>query len=340
MEQEISVAIFGITGYTGIELFRILSSHRSVKISSLVSFSHKGKKLSDVLPISLTYNCKDITLEGELKEKPEIAFLCTPHEYSLTEVPKLLKEGIKVIDLSGAYRIKEATLYEEYYNFMHEYKRELEEAVYGLPEIFRNDIKKARLVANPGCYPTATLLGVYPFIKGKIKFDRIIVHAISGISGAGRKPKQVFHFPEMEGNSFIYSPLKHRHIPEMEDILKRLGVDIKVRFTPSVIPISRGMIATIYLNINEKLNIKELFKETYNKEKFVKILDEPAHISWVRGTNYAFITPIYDDRTHTYIIISVIDNLGKGASMQAVQNMNIMLGFKEETGISNLPSLV
>ena len=341
MEQKIKVAIFGVTGYTGIELLRILSSHKNVSIDSFVSSSHKGKRLSDVLPTSLCNKYAGYIFKGELDEKPDLAFLCTPHEFSLTEVPKLIKENVKVIDLSGAYRIKKVELYQEYYNFMHEFKEILEISVYGLPEIFREEIRRAKLVANPGCYPTATLLAIYPFIKANIKVDRVIVHAVSGVSGAGRKMKQVFHFPEMEGNSFIYSPLKHRHVPEMEDVLERLGAKVKIRFTPSVIPVSRGMISTVYIqDVEDKINVYELFYETYREEKFIFVKREPVPISWVRSTNYVFITPLYDERTDTYIIISVIDNLGKGASSQAVQNMNIMLGYDESEGILGGPLFV
>ncbi|RUM32134.1 MAG: N-acetyl-gamma-glutamyl-phosphate reductase [Aquifex sp.] len=337
MEQTLRVSIFGATGYTGIELLRSLLIHPFVEIKNLVSQSYKGQKVGEVLPsFSVTY-ISDIEFVEEPREDYDVAFLCLPHEVSYKLVPKLLEDGKKVIDLSGAYRIRNAEVYEEFYGFKHENRELLEKAVYGLPEIFRKDIKQSQLIANPGCYPTATLLGLYPFIKEGIEFDEIIVHALSGISGAGRKPKQHFHFPEMTENFFNYSVEKHRHTPEMEDVIRRInGREIKVRFTPTVVPVSRGMISTIYLKA-EKVDVKELFKEVYKEEIFIKVIDKHPHTKWVLGTNYCFIYPYYDERTDTYVIISSIDNLGKGASLQAVQNMNIMFGLDEDEGLLQTP---
>ncbi len=340
MEQALKVSLVGVTGYTGIELLRVLVSHKKVRITSVVSRTDKGKKLSDVIPLTLTESIADLYISEDVDPNTDIVFLCTPHEVSLTLVPSLLRSGFKVIDLSGAYRIRDKRVYEEYYNFMHEYSYLLEKAVYGLPEIFREDIKNAHLVANPGCYPTATLLALYPFVKEGIEIKDILVHAVSGVSGAGRKTRQVFHFPEMFGDAFVYSPLKHRHTPEMEDVIRRLGVSISIRFVPSVIPVSRGMISTVYVKGEVVNDVFELFQSVYEGEKFVKVLREPPHISWVRGTNYALICPLYDSRTGIYTIISAIDNLGKGASLQAVQNMNIMAGFKEDEGIDLKPLIV
>ena len=340
MEQALKVSLIGVTGYTGIELLRVLLFHKKVRITSVVSRTDKGKKLGDIMPVTLAEDIADLHISEDIDPNTDIVFLCTPHEVSLTLVPSLLSRGLKVIDLSGAYRIKDKKAYEEYYNFMHEYPDILERAVYGLPEIFREDIKNAYLVANPGCYPTATLLALYPFVKEKIKIKDVIVHAVSGVSGAGRKTRQIFHFPEMFGDAFIYSPLKHRHTPEMEDVLRRLGVNISIRFVPSVIPVSRGMISTVYVKGETVDDVFELFKSVYEGERFVKIIGEPPHISWVRGTNYALICPLYDRKTGIYTIISAIDNLGKGASLQAVQNMNIMAGFKEDEGIDLKPLIV
>jgi len=340
VEQTLKVSIFGITGYTGIELLRALVHHGKVKVVSAVSRSDIGKKLGEVIPCSLAGDLADLVITEDISDDTDIVFLCTPHEASLTLVPHLLKRNLRVIDLSGAYRIKDRRVYEEYYNFMHEYTDILKEAVYGLPEIFREDIRKARLVANPGCYPTATLLALYPFVREKIEIEEVIVHAVSGVSGAGRKVRQVFHFPEMFGDAFVYSPLRHRHTPEMEDVLRRLGVSLTIRFVPSVIPISRGMISTVYVKAQHVKDIFELFASVYKEERFIRVLKEPPHISWVRGTNYALICPLYDNRTGLYTIISVIDNLGKGASLQAIQNMNIMAGFGEEESIDLEPLIV
>ena len=335
MEQALRVCVYGATGYTGIELLRYLSQHPYIRVVSLVSRTYAGKYLSDVLPHFSNSYLSKVPLAEEPQEDFDLAFLCLPHETSLNLVPKLIKKGKRVIDLSGAYRISKKELYPEFYGFEHVHEDTLRLAVYGLPEVFRSSIKNATLVANPGCYPTATLLGLYPFIKEGIKFERVIVDAISGVSGAGRKTVQHFHYPEMEQNVMAYSVDKHRHVPEMEDVIARLsGRTVKIRFTPKVVPASRGMLCSIYLQTSEK-NLRELFEETYRGERFVKILQEPPATKYVIGTNLCFIYPYYDERNELAIVISVIDNLGKGASSQAIQNMNIMLGIDEAMGISS-----
>ncbi len=337
MEQTLKVCIYGATGYTGIELLRILARHRYVKIVSAVSRTYAGKHISDLLPYFSNSYLSKVPLSEEPQEDFDLAFLCLPHETSLELTPTLLEKGKSVIDLSGAYRISRGELYPEFYGFEHTHKELLNFAVYGLPEIFRNSIKGAKLVANPGCYPTATLLGLYPLLKEGVDFDSIIVDAISGVSGAGRKTAQHFHYPEMEQNIFAYSVQKHRHTPEMEDVIRKLsGKDIKVRFTPKVVPASRGMLSTVYIPTQEK-RIRELFYETYKEEKFVKVVQEPPMTKHVIGTNMCLIYPYYDERTDTAVVISAIDNLGKGASSQAVQNMNIMMGIDESAGIEDLP---
>ncbi len=336
MEQTLRVSIFGATGYTASELLRGLSFHPTVRVVNLISSSNAGKRVSEVLPyLAPTYG--DLFMVSEPQEDYELAFLCLPHEASLELVPNLLEEGKRVVDLSGAYRIRNLEAYPVFYGFEHPYPEILRASVYGLPEVFREDIADASLVANPGCYPTATILALYPLLKERINFDEVIVHALSGISGAGRKTRQHFHFPEMEENFFAYSVEKHRHRPEIEDIIRRIsGNDIKVRFTPTVVPASRGMMVTLYIKA-EPANLKELYKETYRKERFVFVCDSPPMTKWVLGTNFCYIYPTYDERTETAIVISVIDNLGKGASLQAIQNMNLILGLEEDLGVPNHP---
>lgn len=337
MEQALRAVIYGATGYTGIELIRALLNHPYIEISELVSSSSAGKKVGEVLPFLSPYYISEKYLVSEPQEDFDLAFLCLPHEVSYELVPQLLKRGKKVVDLSGAYRIKDSSVYAEFYGFEHKNERELKEAVYGLPEVFREDIKRATLVANPGCYPTATLLAIYPFLKAGLEISDVIIHALSGVSGAGRKTKQHFHFPEMTENFFAYSVEKHRHTPEIEDVIKRVsGKEVKIRFTPTVVPASRGMVSTVYLR-SEKIKVKELFLETYDGEIFVKVCDTPPHTKWVIGTNNCFIYPFYDERTERFVIISVIDNLGKGASLQAIQNANVMLGFEEDAGLLQTP---
>ncbi len=335
MEQEVKVCLYGATGYTGTELLRILLNHPRVKVVSLISQSYANRKLGEVFPFFEKTCLGNKYLSEEPHEDFDLAFLCLPHEASLELVPQLLSQGKKVIDLSGAYRIKDPKCYLEYYGFEHKYPHLLQEASYGLPEIFCEDIKKARLVANPGCYPTATLLALYPLLKEGIEFDSVIVDALSGVSGAGRKTAQRFHYPEMEGNAFAYSVEKHRHTPEMEDVIKRISrKEIKVRFTPQVVPLVRGMMSKVYIKV-ERLNYRELYREVYKEEPFVVVMDEPPHVKYAVGTNRCFIFCYYDDKNSTLEIISVIDNLGKGASSQAVQNFNLLMGFEEILGLKN-----
>ncbi|RLJ71440.1 N-acetyl-gamma-glutamyl-phosphate reductase [Hydrogenivirga caldilitoris] len=336
MEQTLRVCIYGATGYTASELIRILVEHPYVRITDLVSSSTAGRKVSEVLP-HLTPKLGDLVLSKEPEEDFDLAFLCLPHEVSLETVPELLSKGKKVVDLSGAYRIRNPKAYEEFYGFVHRYEDVLETAVYGLPEFFRESIKGAQLVANPGCYPTATLLALYPLIKEKVEFDSVIVHALSGVSGAGRGLRQQFHYPEMEENFFAYSVEKHRHTPEMEDVVKRLsGREMRIRFTPVVVPASRGMLSTLYVRTNIK-DIEDLYRETYSGEPFITISRTPPMTKWVLGTNNCILYPTYDARSSTAIILSALDNLGKGASSQAVQNMNLMFGLEETLSLPTVP---
>ncbi len=337
MEQEISVCVYGATGYTGIELLRLLSFHPYVKISSLVVQTHAGRKLSEVFPHFSNSQIGQKYLLEEPEEDFDVAFLCLPHETSLELVPQLLEKGKKVIDLSGAYRIKNPQSYLEYYGFEHTHPDLLNKAVYGLPEVFRERIKKADLVANPGCYPTATLLALYPLLKEKVDLEWIVVDAISGISGAGRKPSQKFHYPEMEGNAFAYSVEKHRHTPEMEEVIKEVyGKSVSIRFTPQVVPLVRGMMVKVYTSA-PKLDYKELYGESYRKEPFVVLMEEPPHVKHVIGTNLCCIYIHYDERNSILELISLIDNLGKGASSQAIQNFNLLTNLEETLCLKSLP---
>ncbi len=327
------VAIAGASGYTGLELLRILQYYRDIEINQITSRQYKGKHLKDVFPFFSSY-IKDLVFEDELDiDSSDFFFLCLPHEPSVELVKKIVDKGKKVIDLSAAYRIKNSDAYPDYYGFEHKYPDILIKAVYGLPEIFREEIKASSVVANPGCYPTATILALYPIVKENLIEDSfVVVNALSGISGAGRGLKEQFHFPEAFGNAYAYSPVKHRHIPEMEDVLKRVSdKDIKIRFTPHILPVARGMISTVTVKTSlSKEQLKELYSLEYRYEPFVKVVDKPPQIKHVNGSNFCEIFVEKDNRTGMAVIISAIDNLGKGASSQAVQNFNLMVG-KEET---------
>ncbi len=327
------VGIAGASGYTGLELLRVLQFFEDIEINQITSRQYAGKTLKEVFPFFDTY-IKDLEFKEELSiEDSDFFFLCLPHEPSVDLVKNILDRGKKVIDLSAAYRIKNVSVYPDFYGFQHKYPDILLKAVYGLPEIYREDIEKADIVANPGCYPTATLLGLYPLIKeGLIDEDLVIVNALSGISGAGRGLKEQFHYPEAFENAYAYSPVGHRHIPEMEDVLKHVsGKEIKVRFTPHILPVSRGMISTITVKTSLKDNqLLELYHLEYRYEPFIKIFNKPPQIKHLIGTNFCHIFVKKDEKTGCAVIISAIDNLGKGASTQAIQNFNLMRG-KEET---------
>ncbi len=327
------VAIAGASGYTGLELLRVLQLYKDIEVNQITSRQFKGKKLKEVFPFFSSY-VSELVFEEELDlDKSDFFFLCLPHEPSVELVKDIYKKGKKVIDLSAAYRIKEIKAYDNYYGFSHKYPDILEKAVYGLPEIYRDSIKNSSVVANPGCYPTATLLGLYPLLKENlIEEDTVVVNALSGISGAGRKLKEQFHYPEAFGNAYAYSPTGHRHIPEMEDVSRNItGKNIKIRFTPHILPVSRGMISTVTVKTSlSREQLRELYHLEYRYEPFIRFVKKPPEIKQVVGSNYCDIFVEKDERTGMAIIISAIDNLGKGASLQAVQNFNIMTG-REET---------
>ncbi len=339
------VGILGATGYTGLELIRLLLNHRGFEIAYLGSVSSAGKKVKEVFPFLEGFEVGELTFEDYENIPPEVEllFLALPHEVSMEKAPQLLEKGYKVIDLSGAYRFKNLEDFKIFYGFEHKYPSLLEEAVYGLPEAFREKIKTARLVANPGCYPTATLLALYPLLKNPdlIEEETVVVNGLSGVSGAGRGLKQQFHFPEMVNNMFAYKVIGHRHTPEMEFVANRISRrGLKVRFTPAVVPIDRGMLSVVQVK-TKKTDLVELYNETYKDERFVKVVSHPPKSKEVANTNLCFVYPAYDDRTNTAVIVSAIDNLVKGASGQALQNANLMAGFDEGEGLEGLiPTIV
>ncbi len=333
------ISIAGASGYTGLELLRLLDLYKEIEVKEITSRQYAGKTLKEVFPVFSSSKYKDLTFQSETSLDCDIYFLCLPHEPSLDLAKDLIDNGKIVIDLSAAYRIKNLKIYPEYYNFKHKYPELLEKAVYGLPEIFRDKIKQSRLIANPGCYPTATILGLYPLLKEKlIDDDTIIVNALSGISGAGRHLKEDFMYPESFSNAYAYNITKHRHTPEMEDVILNISqMNIKVRFTPHIIPVSRGMISTITVRTNlTKNKLTELYNDYYLREAFIRIQLRPPRIKEVIGTNYCDIFFDIDERTGYTVINTSIDNLGKGASSQALQNMNIILGFEENYNLKSL----
>jgi N-acetyl-gamma-glutamyl-phosphate reductase len=343
----LKVAILGGSGYTGAELFRLLQQHREVEVTVITSERFSGQRVSDVF-----LNIRDKTLRFEplrleaLIHRAELFFLCLPHKTSQEIVAGLNKAGKRVIDLSADYRLKSAGVYRRWYNTGHRFPDLLKKAVYGLPEVNRERIRNASIVANPGCYPTGAILGLAPIIdRDIIDTDSIIIDSKSGVSGAGRSPALPFMFSEVNESVRAYAITTHRHIPEIEQELSLIsGKKIKVIFTPHLIPMDRGILTTIYVRLRRKITyseIRKLFMKHYHDEPFVRILEDGQYPSTkgVRDSNYCDISVFIDKRGdhHTLIIVNAIDNLMKGASGQAVQNMNIMYSFDETEGLMDNP---
>jgi len=345
--KKLRVSIIGATGYTGKELVKILAKHEKVELVYLTSSTFAGKKLAEVFPEFLgllDINLIDLDVDL-LTRDSEIVFTALPHTVSMEMVPKLLENGVKVVDLSADYRLKDPSVYEEWYKKGHSQvsKGWLSKAVYGLPELYYQEIKKASLVANPGCYPTGVILGIAPLLKFKlVEPQGIIIDSKSGTTGAGRKLSLGLHFSECNENFKAYKVVGHNHIPEIEQELSNIysgNEHIKVSFTPHLLPLNRGILSTCYLSLNgqkeEEGEVMKIYQKFYQGVPFVRLFEPPnlPEIKFVVGTNYCDIGFKIDKRVGKIKVISVIDNLLKGAAGQAVQNMNIMSGFPETCGL-------
>lgn len=338
------IGILGSTGYTGIELLRILYLHPNVEIAGITSNQYVGKPISEIVPAfrgNAEFVCEKLSDEF-FDRKFDVIFSCLPHGHSMEFVPSIVKKGVRVIDLSADFRFKDARTYEKWYT-KHTSPDLLHTAVYGLPEIFKNEIKDAILVSIPGCYPTGSILALAPSIKNDLVFtDDIIIDAKSGVTGAGRSVTLEMLYAEVNDGIRPYKVGTHRHMPEMEEVLTRLaGSEVKVLFSPHLIPMSRGIICTVYCRMKKRLTqqeIEELYTNFYSDCPFIRVLPGGTLPSTqhVRGSNYCDISVITESNTNRLVIISAIDNLGKGASGQAVQCMNIMLGLPEKTGLTNI----
>ncbi len=340
----IKVAICGGSGYTGAELLRILSGHPEVEVTLITSEKSAGKKVTALFPHLHKY-CNFIyeSLDKEkILQKADVFFMALPHGASQEAVDYFFKNGKKIIDLSADYRLSDPVVYEEWYKTPHNYADTLKQAVYGLPEFHREKIKNANLIANPGCYPTSAILGLYPAIKeGMVDIENIVIDSKSGTSGAGRKTNIDFSYCEVNEGFKAYGIAVHRHTPEIEQELSKIaGKKIKINFTPHLVPMDRGIISTMYAKMLKKLETAEIisvYKKYYDAEPFVNVLDEGVfpNTKNVRGSNFVDIGLKINNRTNTLIVVSAIDNLVKGASGQAVQNMNIMIGFKETIALQS-----
>ena len=337
----IKAAVLGATGYAGIELVRILSAHPDVKLEILGSHSFDGQPISEVygnFAHVLDLTCEELDLDKVAK--CDVAFTALPHGASKDVIPSLIEKGLKVIDLSGDFRYDDIEVYEKWYNQEHSSPELLKESVYGLCELYRDRIKEARLIGNPGCYTTCSILGAYPILKSGLgKSENIIVDAKSGVTGAGRGLGLAYDFCECTENTKAYKVATHRHTSEIEqELSKAAGEEIMISFTPHLIPQKRGILSTIYVNLNKPCTTEEVvnvYKEFYKDEYFVRVKDagklpETKHVA---GSNFVDIGVVVDQRLNRAVIVSAIDNIYKGAAGQAVQNMNLMFGLDEKTGI-------
>jgi N-acetyl-gamma-glutamyl-phosphate reductase len=337
----VKVAVIGSTGYTGAELVRILLGHPRVEISALTSESYSGLPFDRVYPAlqgRLERSCEPMEVE-DVAKKSEVVFTALPHTKAMACVPRLLELGKVVVDLSADFRLREKELYEAWYA-PHTAPELLSQAVYGLPELHREEIRSARIVANPGCYPTSAILGVAPLIRqGWVAPHSIIVNSASGVTGAGRSLDLGSLYCEVNEGMKAYKVGEHRHTPEMEQEMSLLArAEVRVTFTPHLVPLSRGILTTVYADLTKGTSDEELlevYRRFYEGEPFVRILPPGVlpNVRNVRGTNFCDIGLKVDSRTGRVVTLAAIDNLVKGASGQAVQNMNIALGFPETLGL-------
>lgn len=342
----VKVGVVGATGYTGVELLRLLATHPGVVVETITSERYSGREITSVFPSLhglVSLRCTSLNAR-EVAAACDLAFVALPHTESAKVVSALVEEGKRVVDLSADFRLKDATVYKQWYSVQHPAPELLSRSVYGLPELHREEIKTADVVANPGCYPTGAILALAPAIRdGLVDTENIVIDSKSGVSGAGRQVELPYHFAECNESVKAYSVANHRHTPEIEQEVSRLaGKQLKVVFTPHLIPMTRGILSTIYLFLNAEGTTEEVinvYSEFYRGEPFVRMREAGSLPSTAetRASNFCDIGLKVDERTGRLIVLSSIDNLGKGASWQAVQNMNILCGFNETEGLHTPP---
>lgn len=333
----IKVGIYGASGYTGIELVKILARHPHTRIVFATSDSYVGQKMSDAFPCH--YDIPFVAHDAAPLDAIDVAFLALPHGASAEYAKRVLDAGARVIDLSADFRLRDPAAYKKWYGLDHHAPDLLPHAVYGLPELHRARIKDARLVANPGCYPTSVILGLAPLWRAGATDATVIVDSKSGVSGAGRKPTLTVHFCEVNENLAPYNIGRvHRHLSEMEQELQAINPRASLIFSPHLLPVTRGIFSTMYVRLNDgwdEARLRDLYIETYRNEPFVKVLPrgQIATLAHSVNTNFCTISIHYVADVHQVIICATIDNLIKGASGQAVQNMNLMFGVEETTAL-------
>ncbi|HEY8343698.1 MAG TPA: N-acetyl-gamma-glutamyl-phosphate reductase [Bacillota bacterium] len=340
----IKVGIIGVNGYAGGEVLRLLTHHPEVEVAAVASRSQANRLVADIFPSLIghkTGEMRIVAVDAQEFSGCDLVFLAVPHGVAAELAPTLLEQGKKVIDLGADFRFRDVEVYEAWYGVKHAAASYLAEAVYGLPELYRERIKGARLIGNPGCYPTSILLGIAPLLKsGLQEVELLIADSKSGVSGAGRSPKPDLHYAEVEGSLKAYGLVRHRHVAEIEEVASDLaGREVKVSFTPHLVPMVRGLFSTIHLMMTEVITTEELtrvYQDYYQGEPFVSILPEPwlPQTKAVIYTNNCHISLRVDPRTKQIIILSALDNMLKGAAGQAVQNMNLMCGLDETLGLN------
>ena len=342
----VKVGIIGATGYAGGELVRLLMNHKDAEIKWFGSRSYVDKKYAEVYQNFFQIvddKCMDDNMEA-LANEVDVIFTATPQGLCASLVNEDILNKVKIVDLSADFRITDVAVYEKWYGIEHKSPQFIEEAVYGLPEINREDVKNARLIANPGCYPTCSTLSIYPLAKeGLIDMSTVIIDAKSGTSGAGRGAKVDNLYCEVNENIKAYGVANHRHTPEIEEQLSYAsGEDVLLNFTPHLVPMNRGILITAYAALKKDVSyeeVKAVYDKYYANEKFVRVLEKDVfpQTKWVEGSNYVDVNFKIDPRTKRIIMMGAMDNLVKGAAGQAVQNMNLMFGLKESEGLELIP---
>ena len=342
----VKAGIIGATGYAGVELVRILTQHPEAEVVWFGSRSYIDKKYAEVFGNMFQIvdaRCLDDNME-ELADQVDVIFTATPQGLCGSLVNEGILNKVKIVDLSADFRIKDVAKYEKWYGIEHKSPQFIEEAVYGLCEVNREEIKKARLIANPGCYPTCSTLSIYPLAKeGIIDMNTVIIDAMSGTTGAGRGAKVNNLYCEVNESIKAYGVSTHRHTPEIEDQLSYAsGEDVKINFTPHLVPMNRGILVTSYATLKKNVSyeeVKAIYDKYYEKEKFVRVLPKGVtpEVRWVHGSNYVDVNFVIDERTNRVIMMGAMDNLVKGAAGQAVQNMNLLFGLPEDMGLNLVP---
>lgn len=337
------LGIVGASGYSGSELLRFLVNHPGkLEIALCTSETYAGQCIDSVLPnlrgfLSSKFETLDL---DSLKDRVDVVVLAVPHKVAMSFVPKILAQGLRIVDFSADYRLEDAETYEAWYHVEHTSTSLISRSVYGLPERYRDCIRSAQLVANPGCYPTSAILAAMPFLKyGVVELDSIIVDSKSGISGAGPKPSENTHYANRESNFIAYNIGVHRHTPEIEQELSAVASEpVRVTFTPHLVPMTRGILSTVYMRLTEALSTADaldMYAKFYENEPFVRVLPTGTYpqTKAVLGSNYCDVGLEVDARTRRIVTMAAIDNLGKGAAGAVVQNLNLMFGFKETDGL-------